>query len=127
MFKLEKKNYLFLGAIIGILSFVLLFIGVKFVLGNEVNFNNMIAYLIFSLLAGGLASLLVFFRLKIAFLIYNIGLLIGYFEMYRAFLNGMGGWGDLVGVLSLFIWAAIGLGIGLVIQLGLYLYKRFKK
>ena len=126
MLKLEKKQYWIVGLSVAMASFTLFFLSVKVVLGSQVTFKNIIAYMIFSLLVGAVASFFIFFRLKIAFLTFIIGLVLGFFEMYRAFFKGMSGWGDLVGVMLLGIWVIIGLGIGILVQLGLYLYKRFK-
>ena len=127
MLKLDKNKYLFVGVSITIISFILFFIGVKVVLGNQVTIKNIIAYMVFSLLVGALASSLIFFKLKIGFVAFVTGLVIGFFQMYRAFLNGMSGWGDLVGVMLLGVWVIIGLVIGMLIQLGFYLYKKVKK
>ena len=126
MLKLDNNKYLFVGVSITIISFIIFFIGVKVVLGNQVTIKNLIAYMVFSLLVGALASSLIFFKLKIGFVAFVTGLVIGFFQMYRAFLNGLSGWGDLVGVMLLGVWVIIGLVIGMLIQLGFYLYKRVK-
>ena len=64
MLKLEKKQYWKIGLGTMIASILLLFIGVKIVLGNEISMQNIIAYTIFSLLIGIAASCLVVFKLK---------------------------------------------------------------
>lgn len=124
---LEKRNYWIVGIGTAAVSFLLLFIGVKMVLGNPVNTQNIVGFVIVSLLAGILASSMIYLQMKKLLISFMIGLVIGFFEMYRAFINGMAGWGDLIGIMSLFTWATIGLGVGIVIQLGFYLYKRFKR
>ena len=127
MFKVDKKNFLIIGAIVETLSLILLIIGFALILGYKMNITNIITYMVFSTLAGGIAAALVFFRLKVWFFIYIIGLAVGFFEMYRSFFDAMSGWGDLVGVISLLIWPAMGLGVGLLVQLAIYLYRRLKK
>ena len=126
MLKSDKNKYLVVGAGVTIITFIMFFLGVKVILGNQVIIKNIIAYMVFSLLVGAVASFLIFFKLKMAFLAFITGLVIGFFQMYRAFLNGLSGWGDLVGVMLLGVWVIIGLVIGMLIQLGFYLYKRVK-
>ena len=127
MINFEKKNFWLIGLIVTVVSFIMLLVGIKIVLGNELVPRNLVAFSGFSVLAGLIALLSVYFRLKIAFLLFIVGLAIGFFEMYRAFIGGMSGWGDLIGIISLFMWALIGIGMGIIIQLGFYVYKRYKK
>lgn len=127
MSSLEKKNYWIIGLIITILSFVLLYIGIRFVLGNELIFRNLTAFLGFSVVSGLIASMLIFFRFKVTFVLFGIGLIVGFFDMYRAFVSDLSGWGDLIGIMSLFMWSITGLVIGLLIQFGYYLYKKMKR
>ncbi|OGO79140.1 MAG: hypothetical protein A2Y23_06210 [Clostridiales bacterium GWB2_37_7] len=126
MLKLDKKQYWIIGLCTVILSFIMLFIGIKVIAASQVSIENVLAYIVFSLLVGGVASALIFFRLKIAFLSYIAGLLLGFVLMYRTFLYDMSGWGDLIGVISLLIWTIIGLGTGLLVQLAFYLFKKYK-
>lgn len=116
-----------MGLLSSVVSFTLLFAGVRAVLGNAVSARNIAAFLGFSILIGILASSLTFFRLKLAVITFLAGLAVGFFVMYRSFFNGMTGWGDLVGIISLFTWVIIGLGVGLLIQVGYYLYQKYKK
>lgn len=127
MFNLTKKQYWLVGLIIAIITFVLVFIGAKVVLGNEVTIENLVTYIVFALLVGGLTATMVFFNLKALFILFLTGLLIGFFGMYYAFINDMTGWGDLVGIILLLTGCVIGLGTGIVIQFMIYAYKKFKK
>lgn len=113
--------------LVTILSFMLIFIGVKFILGNPLTSQNILAFLGFSLILGLVSTVLYFIKLKVAYVVFNIGILVGYFQMYRLFLQDMNGWGDLTGLISLFFWTIIGLGSGLLVQLGFYFYKKFAK
>lgn len=110
-----------------LISFILLFIGVRFILGNEVILKNIMAFTIFSLLVGILTSLLIFFKLKIAYLCFWAGLALGFFIMYRTFLGDSSGWEDLIGIISLFTWSLMGLGLGLLGQFGYYLFRKYGK
>jgi len=127
MINLERKHYWIIGLSIATFSFIMFFIGIKVVLGNEVNINNIASLLGFSILVGIVAILLLYFKFRISFLFFIAGLVFGFIVMYLNFLNNMSGWGDIIGILSLFTWTAIGLGLGLLMQLGYFLYKKFKK
>lgn len=127
MLKLDKKQYWIIGLIVTILSFAMLYIGIKVISANAVGVENIMGYIVFSVILGIVASALIFFRFKIAFLSFITGLLLGFFFMFKAFLYDMSGWGDLIGVVSLLIFTAIGLVAGMLIQLAYYLYKRYKK
>ncbi|KUO63789.1 MAG: hypothetical protein APF84_09215 [Gracilibacter sp. BRH_c7a] len=127
MLDLEKKNFWIVGLIVMVISFCMLLVGVKIVLGNELIVRNIVAFLVFSVVTGIIALLLVYFRLNLSLIFFIAGLTIGFFEMYRAFLSDMSGWGDLIGIMSLFMWSITGLGIGILIQFGRYLYTKFKK
>lgn len=127
MIKGIASKPLFLGVGISILAFVLLIIGVMMVLGNEVTIQNISAFVGFAIIVGVITAVLFKFQLKIAGTMLLLGLGLGYFEMYRAFIAGMDGWGDLIGIISLFMWAIVGLVLGLVLQIGVYLYRRYKQ
>lgn len=121
-----KRNFWIIWFTVTVLSFLLLFLGIKFILGSQMTAQNMIAYTLVSLIFGMATSTLYLLQLKIACVVSIAGLLIGFFEMYRAFLSDMNGWGDLAGLISLFTWMAIGLCAGAVSQLGWYLYKKVR-
>ena len=127
MLNIAKKNYLVIGLIAAVISFILLFVGVGVVLGNEFTTGNIVAFTGFSILVGSLVALMIFFTYKIVFFTFIAGLVIGFFEMYRAFMSGMSGWGDLIGLLSLFIWTVSGLGSGICAEVGYHFYKRSNK
>jgi hypothetical protein len=127
MLKLERKQFWIVGLCVAILSFILITIGMTAVSTIGISIENYMAYIIFSLLTGIIAAVFIYFRLRIAFLLYIAGLVLGFFLMFYAFLYNTSGWGDLVGVLSLMMWTIIGLGAGLLVQLAYYLYKKFKK
>jgi hypothetical protein len=124
---LERKQYWVVGLITAVLSFVALYVGIRVVSANAIAAQNIMAHIIFSVLLGIIAGVLVFFRLKISFLTYIAGVLLGFIFMYKAFLYDMTGWEDLIGVLSLLIFTVSGLILGLLAQLVYYLYKRYKK
>lgn len=124
----DRNRKLFINLmLVALFSFVLIFIGVKFVLDNPVTTQNILGYIAFSMILGLVSTALSLMKPKIAYVIFNLGILVGYIAMYAAFMSDLSGWEDLSGLLSLFIWILIGLGVGLLVQLGFYLYKKFKK
>jgi len=122
----NKNRVLTVGLIVSIISFLVLYVGVKVVLSNEIIMTNIIAYIILSLILGGITSILYYFKLNIAVMLFSLGIVIGSFEMYRKFIDGMDGWGDLAGLMSFLAWIIIGLSSGLVVQLIVHLYKKMK-
>lgn len=122
----KKRNFWIIGIVIAIVSFTALYTGVRFVLNNAVKPRNFIAYLILSLILGAVSSVLYLFKLKIVNACFLLGVLIGYLEMYRAFLSNLSGWEDLAGFMSLFLWIGIGLSSGALAQLGRYAYVKFR-
>ena len=126
MTKPDKKDYLVTGFIVAFLSFVLLFVGIKFILGNKIVTKNIIAFAVFSILAGIIVSLLMIYKLKILYTSFIIGLVVGFALMYRTFLQEASDWRDLIGLLSMFVFTVLSLGIGMLVQLGYHLFKKYK-
>lgn len=104
----------------------LLILGVKYVLGQDLVIMNFVAFAAFSVAVGVIAGALLMYKLNKAFYIFTAGLVIGFIELFRSFLVGKDGWGDLVGILSLFIFTSFGLVIGLIVEGILYLLNKNK-
>ncbi|WP_318614057.1 hypothetical protein [Sporosarcina sp. YIM B06819] len=105
-----------IGFFTGLTSFVLLIFAVRTVLGQELEWKNYLAFGIFGLIVGIFSSLLLFYKLKIAFRIFIVAVALGFVELFRSFLMNTGGFGDLAGILSLFIISSFGLGIAFMVQ-----------
>ncbi|MDF2631612.1 MAG: hypothetical protein K0Q85_208 [Caproiciproducens sp.] len=120
----SKRNFWIIWLIVTTISFLLFFLGIKFILGSQITVQNTMAYIIVSLVFGAVSSCLYLLKLKIACVALIAGILVGFFEMYRMFFNDLNGWGDLVGLMSLFTWMVIGLCAGAVGQFGYFLYKK---
>lgn len=123
----SKNQILTVGLLVSALSFALLLTGIWFVLGNRPGWKTIAAFIVLSLIFGGAAAGLFVIKHKIGFILYISGLCVGFFEMLRIFATGMSGWEDLVGMLSLFSWAVIGLGAGGAGLLYRYLYTKMKE
>lgn len=124
--KQENKKALFHLALVALPSFLLFFIGVRFVLGNTVTVQNVLAYIGFSILLGFVSAAFYRFRMKLACYIFDAGILAGFTGMYFSFFKDMNGWEDLTGILSLLIWIVLGFAAGLIAQLAQYLILKYK-
>lgn len=125
-FQLEK-NQLLRGLGLSLLSFILLIIGVGILLGVSLHLQNLAVYFVFSVLAGFIYLILSGYELTIVLFLFMTGLLVGFIEMYRAFWQGLEGWGEIVGILALLIWPTLGIFIGGIIQIIVFLYKKYQK
>lgn len=106
------------------ISMFLLILGIKYVLGQDLVIMNLLAFAAFSIVIGVLAGSMLLYKLRKAFYIFMIGVLLGFFEMYRSFFVGPEEFGDLAGILSLFIFTAFGFVIGLFVEAIFYLLRK---
>ena len=120
----SKRTFWILWIVTAALSFCAFFFGVKFVAESTVLAGNIVAYLVFSLIFGAVASALYLLKLRFAVTSFLAGLALGFGLMLRAFSSEMSGWEDLAGIMSLFICMVAGLCVGLFIELGRWLYLR---
>lgn len=120
------KNYNKIAGIMIVLSMFLLILGVRYVLGQDLVVMNFVAFAAFSVAVGVIAGATLMYKLYKAFYIFTLGLAIGFIELFRSFLVGKEQWGDLVGILSLFIFTSFGLVIGLIVEGILYVIKKNK-
>lgn len=120
------KKYNKIAGIMIFLSMFLLILGVKYVLGQDLVIMNFVAFAAFSVAVGVIAAALLMYKLYKGFYIFTIGLAIGFIELFRSFLAGTEEFGDLVGILSLFIFTSFGLVIGLIVEGILYVMKKSK-
>jgi hypothetical protein len=125
-FKLNK-NQLLRGFGLSIASFLLLVVGIGALLEFSIQLQNLAVYFVFSLLMGIIYLLLSGYQLTIVLFLFLTGLLVGFIEMFRAFWQGIEGWGEIIGILALLIWPIVGILLGLIIQLGVFLYHTYQK
>lgn len=119
-----KDNYKILGVIVMTITIFLLLIGIGVVLDQPLTTSNAITIAAYGLAAGMFTGALAFLGLKIGVIVFLIGLTIGFIEMFRSFLFGSSGFEDLAGLLSLFIFTAFGLVLGVIIEGIRYLLKK---
>ncbi|MBR0598890.1 hypothetical protein [Sinanaerobacter chloroacetimidivorans] len=123
-----NKNYWFQFLIFTISSFAMIFLGIRIISYKLLTGENVLAFLILSMILGLISSGLYSMRYKTAGIIFIFSLLIGFYEMYQLFLGS--NWdakGDLAGLILLFSWSIIGLGIGLVAELCLFSFQKYYK
>lgn len=116
-----------IGLIIAALAFANMFISVRFVLANGVNANNIISYTIISLVLGTIGGIFFYFRYYGAFVIFLACVVIGFIQMYRTYFEGLDGWGDLAGFLTLLTWIMLGFLIGIGTQIIMFVIRRIRK
>lgn len=105
-----------IGLFTGLTSFVLMILGVRTILGTTLVIENYLAFGVFSLSVGIIASVLLFYNLKIAFRIFMIALVLAFAEFFRSFLMIKSDTASAAGMLSLFIITSFGLGIAVFVQ-----------
>lgn len=116
-----------IGVVITVLSFISIFTSVRFILENPISTSNFIAYIVLSLVLGMISGIFYYFKFQMAFIVFITGILIGFIQMFRMFINGLDGWGDLAGFLSLLTWIIIGFILGIAMQFFQFLCKKFRK
>lgn len=116
-----------IGLLTGSASFVLLVVGLRNVLGQDVEILNFVAFAIISLIIGISFSALLLYKLRIAFPIFCVAMVFAFFEMFRSYILDINGAGDSIGILSLFMISSFGLGISLIVQFAFMLIKKTNK
>lgn len=117
-------NYKILGVIVMSITLFLLLFGVGVILDQELATSNIVTIIAYGLAAGLFSGALAFLGLKVGFIVFVVGLAIGFIEMFRSFLFTQGEFGELAGLLSLFIFTALGLVFGVIIEGIRYLLKK---
>jgi hypothetical protein len=115
-----------MGFFTGLTSFVLLIVGVRTILGQTLIFKNYLTFGVFGLIIGIFSFLLLFYKLKIAFRIFMVGVVLGFAEFFRSLLMDSNGMGDVLGILSLFIISSFSLGLAFIVQFIVILLRKNK-
>lgn len=124
---MKKHKSIYIGLIVAAISFVLMYTGIRFINNTELTTQNIVYYVLFSLVLGGISTIFHFYKLKYALRFFITGIAIGYFELFRSLMADLNGWGDLAGILSLFMLIIIGLIAGIIVQVAHFFYKKYKK
>lgn len=121
-----ENNYGKIGVVAGLVSFVLLVVGLRNVLGHDIEILNFVAFSVFSLIIGIAFTTLLFYKLKIAFYMFSVAFAIAFFELFRSYIQDINGQGDLIGILSLFMITSFGLVLALIVQFAVRLLTKKK-
>lgn len=121
-----ENHYGKVGVIAGLTTFVLLVIGVRNFVGHTIEIMNFVAFSIFGLIIGVSFTALLFYRLRVAFPIFLVACIVAFFEMFRSYINDVNGQGAEIGILSLFIFTSLGLGLALIVQFIVMLIQKKK-
>lgn len=112
------------GFFTGLGSFILLILGVRTILGHTLIINNYLTFAVFGLTVGIISSLLLFYKLGIAFRMFMVVLVLAFAEMFRSFLMMDNEFSEAIGILSLFIISSFGLAISVIVE---FLVKLIRK
>ncbi|ARD47299.1 hypothetical protein SporoP37_03550 [Sporosarcina sp. P37] len=110
------SRYWKVGFFASLISFVLLILGVRTILGHDLVVNNYLTFAVFGLIVGIVSSLLLFYQLPIAFKMFMVTLVLAFAEMFRSFLMMDNEFSEAIGILSLFIISSFGLAISVIVQ-----------
>lgn len=116
-----------IGFFTALTSFVLLILGVRTILGTELELKNYLAFGVFSLTVGIIAAVMLFYNMKIAYRIFMVALVLAFAEFFRSFLMNSEGYGDLIGILSLFMISSFGFGIAVIVQFIVIAIRKMKE
>lgn len=105
-----------IGFFTGLTSFVLLILGIRTILGTDLTFKNYLAFGVFSLTVGIIAAVMLFYNMKIAYRVFMVALVLAFAEFFRSFLMNTDGFGDVIGVLSLYMITSFGFGVAIIVQ-----------
>ena len=116
LMNMNKKYFWAIFFTVTPISFILLFLGMYYLFGSRLVLSNILILVVLSNIFGIISSTLYMLSFKTMCSFFLIGLLVGFFEMFRTFLFVKSGWEDLTGIILLLTWAAIGLSVGGIIQ-----------
>ncbi len=123
----QRRIALLAGLIATLLNAASFALGVGLLLGNPLHLQNILAIGIFSLIIGAIIFVFLLFKLIYAFTVFTAAFLAGSALMLTTFSKGVSGWEDLIGLITYMFLLGIGLSIGLLLELIVYLVKRSKK
>lgn len=123
----QTRLALLVGVLVALFTATIFAVGVGILNGTPLLLQNILAMSVLGLILGSIAFLFLFFRLYYALGIYAAGLVLGSAVMISTFLKGVAGWEDLIGLLSYLLLVGMGLALGLLVQLIVYLVQRNKK
>ena len=121
------KAAILTGFLTALFNFAVFYAGVGILLGTPLLPGNYLTMAALSLAIGVFSFIFVLFRMFYAAGLFTAGLVVGSAFMLSTFWKGVAGWEDLIGLLSFFVFLAIGLAAGLLVQLIVFLVRKSRK
>lgn len=122
--KITKKA-LIIASAFSVLTFLLFYLGISAILKQDITSQNLLAYLVFSLLVGLIVGVLTSLKHRYGFYIFTAAYLLGMGSMMYSFSLDLTGWGDLIGLLQMFM--IVGAGSVLAVIVEIFMYFKDKK
>lgn len=122
-----KKNAYYIGLLFSVVTFILFYVSVGFVLKQEITLQNYIAYFVFSLLVGLIVMTFAKMKHNLGLIIFSVFYVLAFAMMIYSFMSDLSGWQDLAGLLQMMFTLGIGLVLGSLAQLFLHLTDKKKK
>jgi uncharacterized membrane protein YjjP (DUF1212 family) len=124
---LKKDSRWFLaGASLGLLSFITYFLAYTRVLRADPANLNIFGVLLFFLIAAELFALLGFLGLHWLAIIASAGMLGSLISVIASFARPLAGWEELISILMMLAIIALGLVLGVMVELGLLIIRKIK-
>lgn len=124
---LKKDSRWFLvGASLGLLSFITYFLAYTRVLGADPAKLNIFGVLLFFLITAELFALFGYLGLRWLALIASIGMLGSLVSVIASFARPLSGWEDLISILMMLTIIALGLILGVVVELVIFILRKLK-
>lgn len=120
-----NKHAVYYGLGFFITSFILLYVGIHFLLQSEITLQNYVAYLVFSTIIGIITFIFANFKNKVGFYVFSLAYLIAFISMFYSFSQKLDGWQDLIGLLQMMMILGIGLIISVIIQVVMHYRNKF--
>ncbi|NLK39555.1 MAG: hypothetical protein GX303_04825 [Clostridiales bacterium] len=92
-----------IGLVVAVIHFILFFIGVRFVLQNDIDWKHILSNAVLSLIIGAISFALYLPRIKFGFYIFIAGIAVSFAFMFSIFSERADGWADLAGLMTYFL------------------------
>lgn len=122
-----RKNVFFVGGSFAIVTFALFYFGVAFALDQEILLENLLAFALFGILVGLIASVFAYIKHNLGLIVFSIGYVISFGSMFYIFLSDMSGWSGLIGLIQMMMFLGISIIIATVAEVTLYFVNKSKQ
>lgn len=124
--KQYKQSYI-IGGIFAVLTFLLFYYGVAFVLKQDIILKNIIGFLVFSLVVGLISGIFASLGRKYGLIIFILGYALGFGSMFVSFYSELSGWEDLIGFLQMLMILGIATALGALMEIAFHFIDKSKE